>query len=194
MLLTSALSARGLVDVERQALDRLCNIMTYAVCAVLLFTGLEAFTAMYSGIPTQQEHVLHLLAPQSHGFSALMQTSLVMAVAALAILLTPKARRHTPAVRVAAALVVSSVLIEKGIVFIPSGFMPSVLGDMVGYHPTVPEILIVLGVYAAAMLTFVSFLGPVARRLKTSSPTPAELTRSMRDRALVTSEDPCQVT
>jgi Ni/Fe-hydrogenase subunit HybB-like protein len=171
MLLSSALRGMRRLRIEPATTARLATVMTYALCATLLFTALEVFTGVYSGIPSTEEHAVHLLVPSGHspGPASLMLFSLALSLVALGILLTPATRQRSTMVHWAGAMVLVSVLVEKGFTFILSGFIPSAFGENVAYHPSTPEVLIAGGIYAGAMLIFGALLGPVTRQLKTST-------------------------
>jgi len=54
---------------------------------------------------------------------------------------------------VACGMVFLSLWIDKGIGLIVAGFVPSPLGVVTGYAPSVPEMLISLGIWAVGALT-----------------------------------------
>jgi len=170
ILISSTLHGMRRLHIQQTTTARLATVMTYALCAMLLFTALEIFTGLYSGIPSAEQHATHLLVPSSHslGPPSLMLFSLTLSVVALAILLTPAARRRATVVHWVGAMVLVAVLLEKGFAFILSGFIPSAFGEDVTYHPSTPEVLIAGGIYAGAILIFGGLLGPVTRQLKVS--------------------------
>jgi molybdopterin-containing oxidoreductase family membrane subunit len=162
LILASVLNRSGRLTVDRTATSRLVTLMTYALCATLLFSALEVFTAVYSGMPATEQHALHLLVPGAHGagFTWLMLASLALDLAALCALLIPALRNKPPLLYGSGALIIVATLLEKGLLFIPSGFAPSAFGESVGYHPSLIEVLVVGGIYAAALLIFIALLGP----------------------------------
>ncbi len=160
LLIASLLNAKKSIGIEESALDRLAAIMTYALAAVLLFTGLEVFTAAYSGSPAGAQHVAHLFVPGAHssGMMLAMLASVGLAIVAFVILLWPALRRKRSVVYFACGAVIASVYIEKGFVFIPSGFFPTPLGEAASYSPSLLELLIALGVQSGAALVFLTLL------------------------------------
>jgi molybdopterin-containing oxidoreductase family membrane subunit len=49
-------------------------------------------------------------------------------------------------------MIVLGIWIEKGLGMVVTGFIPSPLGGLTEYSPTLPEVFITLGVYAAGSL------------------------------------------
>jgi molybdopterin-containing oxidoreductase family membrane subunit len=81
-----------------------------------------------------------------------MWASAVLGVAALAILLVPRFRESERLLAMACAMVFLSLWIEKGLGLIVGGFVPSPLGHVTSYIPTLPEISITAGIWAAGGL------------------------------------------
>ncbi|MBI2838757.1 MAG: polysulfide reductase NrfD [Acidobacteria bacterium] len=149
LLIILALILRWTTRIHVEAIDKLGEIVAYAMTANVLFTALEMFTALYSGIPDEAEHFEYLFV----GFLAPWAwASTFLAIVALAILLVPKARRNAMLLAVACLAVVGSVWIDKGLCMIVAGFAPTPLGDVTEYWPTLPEISIAAGIYAAGSL------------------------------------------
>jgi Ni/Fe-hydrogenase subunit HybB-like protein len=157
LILAAAGLARAKVfDVGADALARLRVIMTYAALASLLLGLLEAFTALYSGIPAAGEHLAYLFRGlDGHtGLVAVTYTSALLLLAALAVLLIPDLRRRRGLELAATAAVLGSVLLEKGLTLVTSGFVPSPLGYVSDYRPSLIELGIVVGIYAGGALAF----------------------------------------
>ncbi|MBN2191632.1 MAG: polysulfide reductase NrfD [Polyangiaceae bacterium] len=168
LLVTSALDAAHVVRIEPVARNRLATMMTYSLAAALLCTGLETFTALYSGLPGLAEHFAHLYIPahQSLGPAVIMLASTALVVFALVVLLVSPLRRRAFWLHLASGAVLAAVFLEKGLVFVPSGFAPPTLGDDVGYAPTAIELLIVAGIHSAGALVFLTLLRPISARAR----------------------------
>jgi Ni/Fe-hydrogenase subunit HybB-like protein len=168
LLLGSALTATRTLIVDRAAIARLAAIMTYALSASLLFSGLEAFTSLYSGIASSREHLHHLFVPdpENPGLAVGMLASTALSLVAIVVLLRPSFRRSPRLLYLASGAVLVSVLLEKGLVFIPSGFAPSALGEATDYHPSFIELLIACGIHAGGLLALIALLGPIASRAR----------------------------
>jgi len=64
----------------------------------------------------------------------------------------PGLRRNETVLAVAAAAVVLSLWIDKGLGMVVTGFVPSPLGHVTEYLPTLREALVALGVYSTGAL------------------------------------------
>lgn len=171
ILLSGALARAKVFEVERAAVERLAVIMTYAAVLSLLLAGLEAFTALYSGIPAEREHWEYLfLGLDGHtGLLVVNYLAWGLLLFALAVLLTPTLRRRAALSTVATAAILGSVLVDKGLCLVTSGFVPSPLGQVNDYRPSLPEVAIVVGIYACGALTFL-LVRPIFRIAQANLP------------------------
>ncbi len=137
-------------DAGREALQALAKIMTYALLISVFFVLMEIFTVFYSGIPEHTRHFRYLFAGLEghHALVPWMWSSGVLAGLALILLINPGTRRSEPLLAVASAAAFVSLWIEKGLGLVVAGFIPSPLEKITEYHPTAPEILITLGIWA----------------------------------------------
>lgn len=156
ILLAGGLARAKIFDVGREAVDRLSIIMTYAAAASAVLAALEAFTALYSGIASAGEHLEYLfLGLDGHaGLVAWTYASWILLLFALVVLLVPRLRRRPGLAHAAAAAVLLSVLIDKGLCLVTSGFVPSPLGHVRDYRPSPIELAIVAGIYSGGALVF----------------------------------------
>lgn len=141
-------------DAGKEAIQGIARIVTYALIANVFFFACEVFVAMYSDIP---EHLVHLkyLFFGLHGHGVLvpwMWTSLAMMLLAIVLLLIPAARRNEAFLAFSCIILFIGIWIDKGLGMISGGFIPSPLHHVNEYVPTVPEIIISIGVYAAGFL------------------------------------------
>jgi Ni/Fe-hydrogenase subunit HybB-like protein len=83
--------------------------------------------------------------------------SLALMAVGLFLLLIPGARRNERSLAVACVVTFLSLWIDKGVCLVVGGFMPSPLGAMTRYVPTLPEILISVGVWAVGALMITVF-------------------------------------
>ena len=156
ILLAGVLSKAKIFDVGREAVDRLSIIMTYAATASAVLAALEAFTAIYSGIPAAGEHLAYLfLGLDGHSdLVAWTYASWLLLLLALVVLLVPRLRRRQGLAYAATAGVLLSVLIDKGLCLVTTGFVPSPLGYVRDYRPSLVELAIVVGIYSGGALVF----------------------------------------
>ena len=95
-----------------------------------------------------------------HGHNALVPwiwTALGLNLAATVLLVLPVSR-SLRWLNVACALAIVGIWIEKGMGLVVPGFVPSPLGEIVEYTPTLNETLICLGIWALGLLCYTIFL------------------------------------
>ncbi len=146
-------------DVGQEALRKLALIVTYGMILNVFFLLMEIFTAFYSGIPEHMEHFRYLFVGLE-GHNALvpwMWTSVILAAVSLVLLLTPRIRNHNGWLPVICIIVFLSLWIDKGLGLIVGGFIPSPLGAITEYAPTVYELTITLGIWALGFLMITLF-------------------------------------
>jgi molybdopterin-containing oxidoreductase family membrane subunit len=159
ILVILALRRTARFDPGRNAVPRLATILTYTTAITAFFALAEAFTVLYGRIPGHVAHYTFLYAGLD-GVSVLAPwawTSAGLGLAALVVLMVPRWRGVEPWLAAACAMVVLSVWIEKGFCLIVGGFVPSPLGEVTPYVPTLPEVAITLGVWAAGLLMLTVF-------------------------------------
>lgn len=141
-------------DPGKEAIQTVGKIVTYAMIASVFFLGLEFFTAFYSQIPGHM-HSFEYLYVGLEGHTRLvplMWTSNILAVLALILLINPNTRKRESTLVLACLAVFISLWIDKGFGLIVGGFIPNPFGKIMEYWPTVPEVLISLGVWAMGFL------------------------------------------
>ena len=137
-------------DPGKEAIQKLATIVVYAMVINVFFFGVELFTALYSDMPHHVHHFQYMFLGLD-GYGALrpwMWAGEVLTVGAVTLLLIPKIRRQEKYLAALCVAVVTAIWIEKGLVMVVTGFIPSPLGKITEYSPTAPEIAITLGVYA----------------------------------------------
>jgi len=146
-------------DVGKEAIRKLAVIVTYAMILNVFFLLMEIFTAFYSGIPEHMEHFQYLFVGLEGHDSLVpwMWTSVGLAVVALVMLMVPRIRNNHFMLPVACGIVFLSLWIDKGLGLIVGGFIPSPLGIVEEYAPTLPEISITLGIWALGFLMITIF-------------------------------------
>ena len=149
LIICFILRKRTKFDVGDEPIRKLAIIITYAMLANIFFLGLELFTAVYSNIPEHMAHFryLYLGIDGANNLVPWMWLSLLMGIAALALLLVPRWRNDLRLLPWACGLVFFSIWIDKGMGLIVAGFIPSVMGKVVEYTPSAPELIITLGVW-----------------------------------------------
>ena len=141
-------------SVPREPIQKLGIIVTYAMVISVFFVLLEFFTSFYSQIPDHTEPLRYMFTGVDGHTRLLpwMWTSLVLAAGSLALLLVPRFRQRDALLAAACGMVFLSLWIDKGIGLIIAGFVPSPLGAVTEYSPTLSEVLISLGIWAFGSL------------------------------------------
>ncbi|NIP42930.1 MAG: menaquinol oxidoreductase [candidate division Zixibacteria bacterium] len=142
-----------------EPIKKLTVIVTYAMIINVFFVLMEFFTAFYSAMP---EHVAHFQymyfgLEGNNNLVPWMWTSVVLSIFALVILIVPKFRYNFKLLPITCVAVFIGLWIDKGIGLIITGFVPSVLGEVVSYKPTFPEIMITIAIYAVGALLVTVF-------------------------------------
>ncbi|HSK09895.1 MAG TPA: NrfD/PsrC family molybdoenzyme membrane anchor subunit [Vicinamibacterales bacterium] len=134
-------------------------IVTYALLANLFFVLMEAFTAFYSGIPEHAAHFRFLFfgLEGNSSLAPFMWVAEILALGALVVLLVPSLKNRQGLLAAAATAVIVSVWIEKGLGMVVTGFIPTPLGHIASYTPTLPELGVSAGIYALGALLVTGF-------------------------------------
>jgi len=141
-------------DAGKEAINKLSQVITYAMIISVFFVGLEIFTAFYSQIPGHMASIKYLFVGiDGHGkLVPFMWLFALLAIVALAILINPKTRENERTLLIGCAAVFVSMWLEKGLGLVVAGFIPNMFEVVREYVPTPPEILIVLAVWATGTL------------------------------------------
>jgi len=141
-------------DPGKEPIQAVGKIVTYAMFANVFLLGLEFFTAFYSGIPGHSLPFKYLyVGLDGHTeLVPLMWTSTILAVLALVMLVFPSIRKKEGMLALACGSLFISLWIDKGFGLIIGGFVPNPFEEVHPYWPTMPEVLITLGVWAIGFL------------------------------------------
>lgn len=140
--------------VAEKAILTLKKIITVALAINMFLLGSEAFTEFYTGA-THSVSAKYLFFGL-HGHHALVPwiwTAIGLNTLALIALLTPLSKQRWILNASCIAMIVG-IWIEKGMGLIVPAFIPSPLGEIVEYKPTLNEILVCLGIWAFGLLIY----------------------------------------
>ena len=141
-------------DPGREQIQSLAKIVTYGVIINVFFLLCEVFVVFYSQIPEHMDHLKYLFFGLQ-GYGVLvpwMWTSIGLMLLAIILLINPVTRQNESVLAVACLAVFAGTWIDKGLGMISGGFVPSPLHHVTEYVPTIPEIIITMGVYAVGFL------------------------------------------
>lgn len=141
-------------QVKDEALHTLRRIMQVAMIINMFLLACEVFTEFY----TDSAHVAsaRYLYFGLHGKAALVPwiwPAVTMNLVATVLLVLP-ASRGLKVLNAACLLSIVGIWIEKGMGLIIPAFVPTPLGEVVEYTPTVRETLICLGIWAFGLLYY----------------------------------------
>ena len=141
-------------DPGKEQIQTLAKIVTYAIILNVFFFLCEIFVAFYSNIPEHMDHIKYLFVGL-HGHNSLvpfMWTSMILMGVAILLLLPPKFRQNEGMLAVACTMIFIGTWIDKGLGMISGGFVPNPLHEVHEYAPSIPELIITVGVWAAGFL------------------------------------------
>ncbi len=147
------------VDIEDRALNKIAELIAYAMGFNLFLFGAEVFKEFYSG--TVHMAPIQYMYFGLHGKSHLapwLWMALIFNLIAFSLFLSTRARENIVTLNLACALVIIGVYIEKGMGLVIPGFIPGTLGEIYQYSPTNPELLISIGIWAMGALLYTLML------------------------------------
>jgi molybdopterin-containing oxidoreductase family membrane subunit len=143
------------IEIKDEAIWKIAELMAYAMFLNLFLFGAEIFREYYSAT----HHLIHsqYLFSGVHGHNALVPfawASLIASVIAFLLFLVPATRRNLVTLNIGCLLIYSGVYIEKGMALVIPGMTPDTLGEFYEYVPTLVEVRIGAGIFAAGFLIF----------------------------------------
>ena len=145
-------------EVSDSILLKLRNIVQVAMIINVFLLACEVFTEFYAG--TLHAAGAHYLYFGMHGKTGLVPwiwTAMVLDAVALVLLMLP-ASRSLRWLNLACAAAILGIWIEKGMGLIVPGFVPTPLGEIVEYQPTLNEALVCFGIWAFGALLYTIFV------------------------------------
>ena len=141
-------------NIKDKALLFLRRIIQIAMIINMFFLGNEDFKEFY----TDSLHVASAkyLFVGLHGHNALVPwiwSAIILNSIALVILLMPMSK-SLKYLNIACVMLIVGIWIEKGMGLIIPGFIPSPLGEIIEYTPTLNETLVCLGIWSFGLLVY----------------------------------------
>jgi Ni/Fe-hydrogenase subunit HybB-like protein len=141
--------------VPGSVIDTLALIMTIALQISLFFVGVELFTDFYNeGAHAASVRYLYFGLDGMASLVPWVWTALAMNVVAVVILSIHPLRRRRLLLNIACVLAFFAIWVEKGMGFVVPGFIPTPLGEVFEYSPTLVELVLSAGIWAFGALIF----------------------------------------
>jgi len=155
LILTLAALARFTTyPVPPRAFMTLRTVVAISLTINMFLLGSEAFTEFY----TQSAHgasaiYLFLGLHGRHALVPWIWSAIALNTVALVLLYLPISRRLV-VLQAACVMLIVGIWIEKGMGLIVPAFIPTPLGEIVEYLPTINETLVTLGIWAGGLLIY----------------------------------------
>lgn len=147
------------LEIEDKAINKIAELIAYAMGFNLFLFGAEVFKEFYSG--TVHLAPLKYMYFGLHGRAHLapwLWMALIFNIIAFLLFLSTRARENPVTLNLACSLVIVGVYVEKGMGLVVPGFIPGALGEIYEYSPTNHEILITIGIWAVGALLYTLML------------------------------------
>lgn len=141
--------------INQSVISMLALIMAVAMQINVYFVAAELFTDFYS--ETAHAASIHYLFLGLEGFDALtawIWMALAFNLTAMVLLMIHKTRTHMLTLNIACVLGFVGIWIEKGMGLVVTGFIPTPLGEIFEYTPTLKELGVSVGIYAMGAFVF----------------------------------------
>jgi len=141
--------------VSQSVIDTLALIMTVALQISLFFVGAELFTDFYNEGAHAGSMRYLFFGLEGHGaLRPFIWSAVAMNLVAVTILSINTLRHRSVTLNVACVLAFLGIWIEKGMGLVVPGFIPTPLGEVFEYVPTLRELTISIGIWAFGFLVF----------------------------------------
>ncbi len=143
------------LNVEEGVFDLLKKIVAITMPINLFLLGCELFKEFY----TDSTHVasakyLYFGLHGAHMLTPYIWSAIAMDLIAMIIFVTPRLRSDNRIFIFGSVLAILGIWTEKGMGLIIPGFIPSPLGDIVEYTPSIVEFFVCLGIWSLGGLIF----------------------------------------
>ena len=145
-------------NVSEEAVHMLRRIITTATLINLFLVACEVFTEFYSGALHNASAKYLFFGIEHHGeyYNNLVPwiwTAITLECLALVVLMTPLVQKRI-LFNITCVMLIFGVWVEKGMGMLIPGFIPSPMGDIVEYNPTLNEILVCVGIWSFGALIY----------------------------------------
>lgn len=155
ILVMQIIRAFAKYPINQEVIRTTALIMAVALQISLFFVGVELFTDFYN--ETSHAASIRYLYFGLHGFNFLQPwiwSALILNLLAFLILTIHPLRENIVMLNLACIFTIIGVWIEKGMGFVVPGFIPTPLGEIYEYAPTITEYWVSIGIWAIGILAF----------------------------------------
>ena len=135
--------------IQDEAINLLSLIITWCLGIALFLTLSEVVVELYAR--TEHANGLYYLMFGLHGLTRLVPWfwgSLIAMIIAFGMFLTPSIRTNYKLLPIACVLGFGGIWVEKGMGLVVPGFIPTPIGEVTEYYPTLIEIMMTIGLWA----------------------------------------------
>ena len=135
--------------IDDSAIQLLATIVTWCLGIALFLTLSEVVIELYAR--TEHANGLYYLMFGLHGLTGLVPwfwSAVILMVVSFILFLIPSVRKNMTLLPIACAMAFAGIWIEKGMGLIVPGFIPTPIGEVTEYHPTLLEWIMTLGIWA----------------------------------------------
>jgi len=181
ILALEVIAAKTDFKVDKQIIRNLAIVTTVAMQINLFMLGAEIFTEFYAATShSASAHYLFVGLNGRHALVPWIYSAITMELIGVTILMIHPLREQTRLMNLACIFAIVGIWIEKGMGLIIPGFVPTPLGEIVEYSPTMIEVLVSLGIWAIGFMVFTFLAKPAIAiemgRLKSANAVPRPVT------------------
>jgi len=148
--------------IGHKVIDMLAVIASISMQINLVMLGAELFVEFYAeGQHSASARYLFLGLGGKSGLVPWIWTAQALNITAALLLMIEKTRKNYRILFFACTMAVVGIWIEKGMGFVVPGFIPTPLGEVYEYLPTLMEVKVSLGVVAIGAFVFTMMMKPM---------------------------------
>ncbi len=148
---------RGISDypIRQSVINHLALVAAIALQVTLFFLLADLFTDFYNeGEHAASARYLFFGLDGHSGLTPWIWTAVVLLTTAMLILMIHPLRKHPVYMNIAFVLTIVGVWIEKGMGLVIPAFVPTPIGEIYEYSPSLTEIMVSVGIWAFGLLLF----------------------------------------
>jgi molybdopterin-containing oxidoreductase family membrane subunit len=148
---------RGISDypIRQSVIQHLALVAAIALQVTLFFLLADLFTDFYNeGEHAASARYLFFGLDGHNALTPWIWTAVALLATAMVILMIHPLRNNPVTMNIAFVLTIIGVWIEKGMGLVVPAFIPTPIGEIYEYSPSLPEVMVSLGIWAFGLLLF----------------------------------------